>query len=110
MFPKLRRLRLQLRRTALPGVAAVIASVSITACGGGDDTSKSGGGDAVQREVATASQVTASDFPRPRGRTLQAVAATVKPAPQVGLASSVLLPRKERVAFGMIGKDRGFGG
>jgi hypothetical protein len=32
----------------------------------------------------------------------------VKAGPEVGLATSVLLPREERVAFGMIGKDRGF--
>ena len=50
----------------------------------------------------------ASDFPATRGRTPQAIADTVQPGPQVGLATSVLLPRKQRLAFGMIGKDRGF--
>ena len=105
VFPKLREMRL---RHAALSAAGVIASVSIAACGGDDDSSKSGGGDAVQGKVAAASQVTASDFPLPRGRTLRAVADTVRPGAQVGLASSVLLPRTERVAFGMVGKDRGF--
>ncbi len=48
------------------------------------------------------------DFPAPGGRSLQALANTVKAGPQVGLAGSVLLPGANRVAFGLIGADQKF--
>jgi hypothetical protein len=79
----------------------------VAACGGGNDPGefKSAGAD---RRVTAASKVSAADFPATGGRTLQAIADTVEAGPQVGLATSVLLPREERLVFGMIGKDRGF--
>ncbi len=81
----------------------------MAACGGGDgDGAASAAGDTIQREVTAASGAKASDFPATNGRTLRAIAQTVEPGAQVGLATSVLLPRRERVAFGVIGKDRGF--
>jgi len=44
----------------------------------------------------------AADFPAPRGRSIQAVANTLKPGSQLGLAGSVFLPGANRVAFGVI--------
>lgn len=49
-----------------------------------------------------------SDFPATGGRSLQAIADTVAAGSQVGLASSVLLPGTDRVAFGLIGADQRF--
>lgn len=48
------------------------------------------------------------DFPFPNRRSLRALAQTLKPGPQVGLAGSVLLPGVNRVAFGLIGQDQKF--
>lgn len=89
-------------------VLALVACVTMAGCGGGGDSRESTAGSAAERQVAAAAQVAASDFPATSGRTLQAIADTVKAGPQVGLATSVLLPREERVAFGVVGKDRGF--
>jgi hypothetical protein len=98
----------RLPRRALSGALTVLAALSIAACGGDDDSSESATGNAVQREVAAASKVSATDFPATKGRTLQEIADTVESGPEVGLATSVLLPREERVAFGLIGSDRSF--
>jgi hypothetical protein len=91
---------------ALSPALVLAAAVAVAACGGGNsDDSKTARAD---RQVTTASKVSAADFPATDGRTLQAIADTVEAGSQVGLATSVLLPRKERLAFGMIGKDREF--
>ena len=44
------------------------------------------------RSIADAQSVTTADFPALRGKTLQALANTAQASPQVGLATSVLIP------------------
>ncbi len=98
-------------RTRLISTSAAVAAVALgsVGCGGGDggdsDSAPQAG---VERELAKAAKPTRADFPAAGGRTLQALADGVEAGSQVGLASSVLLPRRERVAFGMIGADRRF--
>jgi hypothetical protein len=92
----------------LPALAAV-AVLAAAGCGGDDDGSASSdrGGDS-SRLVDAASQSSASDFPATRGRTLENVANGVDAGPAVGLGTSVLVPGRQRLAFGMIGADRKF--
>jgi hypothetical protein len=90
---------------ALRALLGALSFAALPACGGDDDGSKAARTD---KRVALASSVSASDFPATKGRTLQAIADRIKPGPQLGLATSVLLPRTERLAFGLIGRDRGF--
>lgn len=100
-----------LRRPSVPGLLAVVLLVLAPAgCGGSGDSDGSGGSNAAvtEKRVQRAAEVSAEDFPAIEGRTLQAIADTVQRGPQVGLATSVLLPRKERVAFGVMGADNRF--
>jgi hypothetical protein len=97
-----------------PRAVALLSALllGLAGCGGdesGDDNGAGSTGDArLDRLLGEAGDVRASDFPPVRGRTLQAVANDVQPGPQVGLATSVLLPGTERVAFGVIGSDSRF--
>jgi len=53
--------------------------------------------------------VTAADFPATQGRTLQQVADTTSASgTQVGLATSVLVPGSNRVAFGVLDAKNAF--
>ena len=94
------------------GSVLLAAALAVSGCGGDD-----GGGPAppegvsqgeFERQLRDAQQVTAADFPAPRGRTLQEMANTAQPGPQVGLATSVLEPGENRLAFGVIGPDNEF--
>jgi hypothetical protein len=100
-----------------PPTLASLAVVGVLAgCGGGDDggsaTTSTGGASTSPADVAQALRdaetVKRSDFPATAGRTLQEIADTVKAGPKAGLASSVLVPGKNRLAFGMIGPDNAF--
>jgi hypothetical protein len=90
------------------------AALLIGGCGGGDDSAKdpasnvpeSGG---LREKVRDAQAVTAADFPAADGRTLQQVADESGTAgPELGMATSVFIPGKNRVAFGMIDDQSGF--
>ena len=92
--------------------AFVAASLAVAGCGG-DDGSGPAPPEGVsqqdfERQLRDAGQVRASDFPAPDGRSLQEIAATAQAGPQVGLATSVLEPGENRLAFGMIGTDNEF--
>lgn len=97
-------------------LALLVAFALLAGCGGGDDgddpaatTSEATPPAAnVGRALAEAEKPSRADFPAVRGRTLQAIADTVKAGPQAGLASSVLVPGTNRVAFGVIGADNAF--
>jgi len=92
-------------------IALLTAAVALTACGG-DDGDSSGGADEpsgtsdisaeFESALAQAESPEKSDFPAPAGRSLQAVADSVEPGGQVGLASSVFTPGRNRIAFGLI--------
>jgi hypothetical protein len=90
------------------------AALLLVGCGGGDDSAKdpasnvpeSGG---LQEKVRDAQAVTAADFPAAGGRTLQQVADESGSAgPELGMATSVFVPGKNRVAFGVIDDQAGF--
>ena len=90
------------------------AAALLAGCGGGDDTAKdpasqvpaTGG---LREKVRDAQAVTAADFPAAAGRTLQQVADSSGSAgPELGMATSVFTPGKNRVAFGMIDPQSGF--
>ena len=90
------------------------AAALLAGCGGGDDSAtdpasqvpESGG---LRAKVRAAQSVTAADFPAAAGRTLQQVATESGTAgPELGMASSVFIPGKNRVAFGMIDDRSGF--
>jgi hypothetical protein len=105
-----------LRPSARPTlVAAACAGLfALTGCGASGD---SGGGGAssfnatsapVSPAVAAAEHPTVADFPRADGRTLQQLADTLTPGPQVGLATSVYTQGMNRLAFGMIDAKGGY--
>ena len=56
---------------------------------------------AFTQQLAEASQVAPSDFPAAGGRTLQAIAATAGKGPEAVAATSVFVPGKNRIAFGV---------
>jgi hypothetical protein len=103
------------RRTCL--VAALAALVLALAGCGGDD----GGGEepatdpvtqvpsGLQEKVRAAQDPQESEFPKPAGKTLQALADEIGGGPEMGLAGSVYLAGQEnRVAFGVIDDTAGF--
>jgi hypothetical protein len=86
----------------------VLAAGLLAGCGGDDsDDGGSGRGDAFDRRIEAASNVSASDFPATRGHTLQQVADTVR-AVQLGLATTVFEPGVNRLAFGVIDESKKF--
>jgi hypothetical protein len=92
-----------------PLAALVAAAVALVGCGG------SGGGGASSPNatppppppaVARAAHPTRSEFPAVRGRTLRQVADALDGGgPQVALATTDYVPGRNRVAFGVIGRD-----
>ena len=92
-------------------VAAVAAVPFVAGCGGGgdDDPRDRPAADPKQRayeqQIALASDVTAADFAKPDGRTLDELGQTAQPGPVLGLATSVFEPGTNRLAFGMLTED-----
>jgi hypothetical protein len=89
------------------------AAVLLAGCGGSDTSEDpaaqvpAAGG--VRAKVRAAQNVTAADFPAVKGRTLQQVADQSGTAgPELGLASSVFTPGRNRLAFGVIDARSGF--
>ena len=95
-------------------IAACSAAVALlaSACGGGSthgtaSTTSSATASATQAitlpaAALAAEQVRAGEFPTRAGRSLQQLAATLQGGPQLGLAVSVLLPGRQRLAFGLL--------
>ena len=89
------------------------AALLLAGCGGSDTAKdpasqvpETGG---LRAKVREAQAVTAADFPAADGRTLQEVAnASGSAGPELGMATSVFTPGKNRVAFGMIDAQSGF--
>jgi hypothetical protein len=100
------------RRLSLAVLA--VAALVVAACGGGSDgaaTPKPPPGVSQQdfkRQLAEASTASVADFPPVGGRTLQQVADTAAAGNQVGFATSVLTPGRERLAFGVIDRNNSF--
>lgn len=98
------------RRFGLP-VVLVALGFAAAGCGGDDDgpTPPEGVSESeFERQLADAAEPRAADFPAVRGRTLQELANAVQAGPKVGLATSVLVPGENRLAFGVIGSDNQF--
>lgn len=79
---------------------------------GGDDNSKpaaedDGRSSAFERQIGAAQNPTATDFPSAQGKTLQEIANGVS-AVEAGPATSEFTLGKNRLAFGVIGKDNRF--
>ncbi|MGH2948561.1 MAG: TlpA family protein disulfide reductase [Solirubrobacteraceae bacterium] len=86
-------------------IAAVVLAVATGGCGGGGD--EAGPGTRSQaspedRGLAEAANVSRADFPAADGRSLQEIADSAQPGASVGLAVSVLVPGRNRVAFGLL--------
>lgn len=87
-------------------VAALLLVSMLAGCGGGG--SKDAGGPAgpsaakLRADVRASTSSTAADFPATRGRSLQALGDTISAGPKVGLATEVLVPGRNRLAFGII--------
>jgi hypothetical protein len=91
----------------------LLAALVVSGCGGSDGTGgikppKGTSQSEFERQLAEAASVRASDFPAVQGRTLQQLADTARAGPRVGLATSVLVPGTNRLAFGVIDTDKGF--
>jgi hypothetical protein len=98
-------------------VLLTCAVLAAAGCGGDDG----GGSDAppedpvaqvpsgLQGKVRAARVPRPSEFPKPAGKTLQALADEIGGGPEMGLAGSVYLAgRENRVAFGVIDQSAGF--
>ncbi len=106
------------RRTAVRRALTLLAVALLagSAAGCGDEKTSGGGGTATHADseshakprLADAATVTAADFEPARGRTLDQIAATVTGRAQAGLATSVLEPGPNRLAFGVIDDQNRF--
>jgi hypothetical protein len=115
-FADMDRHMLTLHRTVAAAAAALLAALAIGCGGDGDgDTTAGAGATSTQASaspvaplLADAAKVTAADFEPARGRTLDQIAETVTGQVQVGLATSVLEPGDNRLAFGLIDSQNRF--
>jgi len=98
-------------------LVAALAALTLAAAGcGGDDGSDAPAKDPVAQvpsslrdKVGAAQDPQPSEFPKPGGKTLQALADEIGGGPEMGLAGSVFLAgQKNRVAFGVIDDQSGF--
>lgn len=99
-----------------PALALVLTGASLlglAGCGGEDETEEaerpaaapaqaSGTSPEFRRALELAASPSEADFPSPQGRTLRQLADSFTPGLQIGLATSVFTPGKNRFAFGLI--------
>ncbi|MDO8187145.1 hypothetical protein Q5424_07320 [Conexibacter sp. JD483] len=92
------------------GCAALIALAGCgSSDGGGGATSPNArAAPASSPQLVTAASPTEAEFPQAGGKTLQQLADTMRPGPQLGLATSVYTPGTDRLAFGLIDGDNKF--
>ena len=103
-----------MRSFSLAALTALVLAVA--GCGGDDGGSGAPAKDPVaqvpsglQQKVRAAQDPQPSEFPKPAGKTLQALADEIGGGPEMGLAGSVYLAGQEnRVAFGVIDDQAGF--
>lgn len=92
---------------------SLLLAAVVAACGGGETHDQAKGSllaaGKLRQQLEHATASTAADFPAVRGRTLQQVADTLDgTGPQVGPATSVFTPGKNRLGFGVIDPKTGF--
>ncbi|HYZ29358.1 MAG TPA: hypothetical protein VE570_09910, partial [Thermoleophilaceae bacterium] len=88
-----------MRLVTLMLVATLGAAMS--ACGGGDNRADPGSAAATPPKVPSVTQ-----FPKVRGRTMNALAASVQPGPVLAPSVSLLAPGKNRFGFGLFDRQR----
>ncbi|MDO8213253.1 hypothetical protein [Conexibacter sp. CPCC 206217] len=89
--------------------ALLLAGCGSSDKGGGGATSPNAtAAPASSPQLETARHPDAAEFPQADGRTLTQLADTLSPGPQLGLATSVYAPGRNRLAFGMIDGDNRF--
>ena len=95
-----------------PSLVLVLLVLPLAACG--EEKAASGGQDktnpesaAFQANIRLAQDVESGDFPSPRGKSLEQLAAKLPPV-NVGLATSVFTPGKNRLGFGVIDQKQSF--
>lgn len=94
-----------LSRIAITAIAALAVA---SGYGGGDGDKAGGTSDEVRQRLTEAGRVSAADFPATRGRTLQQIANALNAGSEMGLATSVYTPGRNRLAFGVIDKQGSF--
>ena len=99
-------------RRALLGLLLTIALASAVGCGDDDGGPQPPPGQSrseFERALDEAAAVEPSDFPAPRGRSLQELAdSQTSGGLQVGLATSEFTPGENRLAFGLIDQQNSF--
>jgi hypothetical protein len=102
-------------RALLTLLCCCLAALAV-GCGGDDGGAAEAGEDPVaqvpsglQEKVRAAQDPQKAEFPKPAGKTLQALADEIGGGPEMGLAGSVYVAGQEnRVAFGVIDDTAGF--
>ena len=100
----------------LPVLCALLTlGLAFSACGGDRETQSAtptptpqASSAELQAGLREATRTSAADFPKVKGRTLQEMAKDVLTGPELGLATSVFTPGKNRLAFGVIDPKSGF--
>jgi len=92
----------------------MVAALLLAGCGGDDDRDSAGGGAQSTKAGVPSTAVLEragspkrSDFPAVKGRSLEQISSKL-PAVQAGLATSVFTPGENRLAFGMLDRERSF--
>ena len=85
----------------------LLLAAGLPACGGDKDPGQPSPGVPFDAAIREAQAVEAREFPKPAGRTLRQIANTL-PAVNVGLATSVYTPGRNRIAFGVIDENQTF--
>jgi hypothetical protein len=97
-------------RARILTVVLLIGALLAGGCGGDDGGGEGARAAEARQQLNGADAPNLADFPKPAsGQTLQALADSIGAAgSQVGLASSVFTPGKNRVAFGVLGEQNQF--
>lgn len=83
------------------------AILALAGCGGGPDRQASTP-PPPPSPLEVAAHARAADFPAPRGRTLEQLASTLTPGPQVALAGATFVRGRNRLAFGVLDRLNAF--
>lgn len=97
-----------------PPLLALACALALLAAGCGEEDDGRDGAAANARpappsaQLRAAARPAAADFPRPQGRSLQALADTMRAGLEAPLATSEHAPGRTRIAFGLLDAERAF--